>query len=318
MVLQKMDDRILDLKVPQDGVISAILSGKQVSIYDLIKQSLFFEFSGAGQELGFSGNCMDFGNRAGRLIMGSDSGAIDFLDLRQKGISASIKASENSVEKLSVHPFNDMLIVGDSLGCLKVNQIIYKLYRIKITCLHSFNQKLIDTRMNNVSHSLEAHKDSVSSVCFSPRGSHFFSNDRSGLSVLWKLNLPYSNSNESFDIDKMRKSISDSPKQEIKKVEKSKEKSFSTRTKELEEEVKKINLGLSTLQGDKENHLPFESNRGESAEVITSKELNKRLDQVESSILGIYKTLNLLEKMTEKNSVQLKHIIELCNKRDLE
>lgn len=85
------------------------------------------------------------------------------------------------------------------------------------------------------------------------------------------------------------------------------------KTRELEDEVRSINMSLGNSQNKENQNL-----REMSTDVICSKQLNKRLDQVESSILGIYKTLNLLEKMTEKNSTQLKHIIDLCNKRDLE
>jgi WD40 repeat protein len=125
MVLCNFKEQIKDIKVPQDGVISAILSQQNVSIYDLVKQSMFYNFpeESNGVVVPFNGNCMDFGNKAGRLMVGNGQGEVSLLDLRQKGLASTIKASEGSVEKLSVHPFNDLLIVGDSLGCLKVRAI---------------------------------------------------------------------------------------------------------------------------------------------------------------------------------------------------
>ena len=86
-------------------------------------------------------------------------------------------------------------------------------------------------------------------------------------------------------------------------------------TNQVNNEIKAINKQLfPEKQKENRNSHVFE----QTPDLVSSKELNKRLNQVESSILGIYKTLNLLEKMTEQNSTQLKHIIDLCNKRDLE
>ena len=55
-------------------------------------------------------------------------------------------------------------------------------------------------------------------------------------------------------------------------------------------------------------------NKGDA---IYSGQLNSRLQNVENSILGIFKTMNLVEKMTSQNTDQLKHIIQLCNSKGI-
>ena len=127
-VLQVLGGPVNDIKVPNDGVISALMSSNEVSIYDLVKQCLFhsFESSLGSSNEGFYGTCMDFGNKAGSLMIGTQQGNVDFLDLRQKRPTNTVDVSEFPIEKLAVHPYDDLLILGDSQGCIKVlEKLIY-------------------------------------------------------------------------------------------------------------------------------------------------------------------------------------------------
>lgn len=123
LVLQNVEQPVQEIQVPGDGVICAIMTKDRISIYDLVKQCLFYSFPQTltdGQEAPFYGNCLSFGNKAGRLMLGTQHGNVDFLDLRQKNVTTQIKASDFSIEQVSVHPFDNFMIVGDSQGCLKV------------------------------------------------------------------------------------------------------------------------------------------------------------------------------------------------------
>jgi WD40 repeat protein len=123
MILQNLNDSIQEIKVPNDGVICALMNSTNISIYDLVKQCLFHSFSSSSNDLmgnSFDGTCLDFGNKAGRLMIGTQQGNIDFLDLRQKKPTNTINLSNHSIQKLAVHPYDDLMMVGDSQGCLKV------------------------------------------------------------------------------------------------------------------------------------------------------------------------------------------------------
>ena len=114
MILHNIGENISHVKVPRDGVISALMGQSNLAVYDLVKQIPFYSISNN------NANCLDFGNRAGRLILGDKKGSLQFLDLRQKSLSSEIKISNCPIEELSIHPFQDFLMIGDSKGCLKV------------------------------------------------------------------------------------------------------------------------------------------------------------------------------------------------------
>ena len=114
VVLHNLGETIHQVKVPNDGVICAFSGRNQLSVYDLVKQSPFFAQS--FQNL----TCLDFAPTAGTLIIGDQSGNLNFLDLRQKKVASQIKGSNHGIEQLTIHPFNDLLMVGDSQGVLKV------------------------------------------------------------------------------------------------------------------------------------------------------------------------------------------------------
>lgn len=209
----------------------------------------------------------------------------------------------------------------------------------------------MDFRKGEISHSLEAHKNQVSSLSFSPHGNYFVSNDISGQSVFWKFNVNSPRSQqESFDIDKMKKSflnldqipneshpsprvvISGSPKYIENKVSLT---SFTNpktvRPPQNHCKLEEINFNKentkqnSTQPGEKERNARFMEAKNlqieylleNKGDAIYSGQLNSRLQNVENSILGIFKTMNLVEKMTSQNTDQLKHIIQLCNSKGI-
>jgi type III secretory pathway component EscV len=117
-------------------------------------------------------------------------------------------------------------------------------------------------------------------MSLSPSRNFFCSSDVNGHSVLWQID---DNPKEVFNLEKMNQDIS---------------------------------------QPDKENKMEHQieikqESYIESKEGVHFPKLQKRLDTVENSILGIYKTLNLMEKMTEQNTEQLKKIIQICENKKL-
>ena len=131
--------------------------------------------------------------------------------------------------------------------------------------------------------------------------------------MLWKANLSQTECSEQFNVEKMKQSIQQVPAKKIKHQSGDESERIKRQTELVKKELHRIR---SMVTANKENREWGKLRASQEKDMVCSTELNKRLDQVESSILGIYKTLNLLEKMTEKNSQQLKHIIELCNKRN--
>lgn len=119
LLLHNLGESISHVKVPDDGVICALMGSNQLSVYDLVKQSPFFSHSQNDV------TCLDFAPTAGTLILGDQTGNLNFLDLRQKAVASQIKASDFGVGQMSIHPFNDLLMVGDSQGVLKVCSIFF-------------------------------------------------------------------------------------------------------------------------------------------------------------------------------------------------
>ena len=130
-LLAEWDQCIKQIRVPRDGVISAVLKGdRSVCFYNLVKQNIFHNFDlklhsienlGRGNSI-VRMQSIDFENKAGVLGIGRSDGVVKLLDLRQKEIVSDVKISDNSLNTLEFHPSEPfLLLVGDSAGCIKVD-----------------------------------------------------------------------------------------------------------------------------------------------------------------------------------------------------